>query len=292
MSMVDNAKMARKLGYLEIPDDTLVGIENALNLPPEQVVLMCTGSQGEPSSIIGRLSAGTNRQFDLLPNDTIVLSSHPIPGNEETISKTINRLLRRGANVIYDSIAPVHVSGHASQEEQKLMLNLVRPKYFMPMHGELRQLHRHAWLAQQMGIPPENIIVVENGNIVELENGQVCIGERIPGGYIFVEGGSIGEADPDVMREREQLARSGIFVVNLSVDKYSNRLLDEPEIITRGFVSSEDAETLVPAVRQRVVDVIHNGGLDMQKDIMDVVRTFLYNETRRKPMVFVTLTKV
>jgi len=291
-SMVDNAKMARNLGYLEVPDETLVTVDAALKLPPEQVVLMCTGSQGEPSSIIGRLSAGTNRQFDLLPNDTVVLSSHPIPGNEETISKTINRMLRTGANVIYDNLAPVHVSGHASQEEQKLMLNLVRPKYFMPIHGELRQLKRHAWLAGQMGIPADNIIVVENGQIVELEAGKLALGERIPGGYIVVEGAAIGEADPDVMREREQLARSGIVIVNLSIDKYSNRLLDNPEIITRGFVSSEDAEDLLPLVRKRVVDVIHNGGLDMQKDIVDVVRTFIFNETRRKPMVFVTLTKV
>lgn len=291
-SMVDNAKMARKLGYLLVPDETLVTIDAALKLPPEQVVLMCTGSQGEPSSIIGRLSAGTNRQFDLLPTDTVVLSSHPIPGNEESISKTINRMLRLGANVIYDSLAPVHVSGHASQEEQKLMLNLVRPKYFMPIHGELRQLKRHAWLAGQMGIPQENIIVVENGQVVELEDGKLSLGERIPGGYVVVEGGSIGDADPDVMREREQLARSGILIVNLGIDKYSNRLLDNPEIITRGFVSNEDAETLIPLVQKRVIDVIHNGGLDMQKDIVDVVKTFIYNETRRKPMVFVTLTKV
>lgn len=291
-SMVDNARMARKLGYLLVPDDTLVTVETALKLPPEQVVLMCTGSQGEPSSIIGRLSTGTNRQFDLQPTDTVVLSSHPIPGNEETISKTINRMLRIGANVIYDSIAPVHVSGHASQEEQKLMLNLVRPKYFMPIHGELRQLKRHAWLAEQMGMPKENIVVVENGQVVELEDGKLTVGERIPGGYVFVEGGAIGDADPDVMREREQLARSGIFIVNLSIDKFTNRLLENPEIITRGFVSNEDAETLIPLVRKRVIDVIHNGGLDMQKDIVDVVKTFLYNETRRKPMVFVTLTKV
>ncbi len=292
MSMVDNAKMARKLGYLEVPDDTLVTIDAALKLPPNQVVLMCTGSQGEPSSIIGRLSAGTNRQFDLLPSDTVVLSSHPIPGNEETISKTINRMLRIGANVIYDNLAPVHVSGHASQEEQKLMLNLVRPKYFMPIHGELRQLKRHAWLAEQMGIPKEKIVVIENGQIVELEDGILSLGERIPGGYVVVEGSSIGDADPDVMREREQLARSGIVIVNLGIDKYSNRLLENPEIITRGFISNEDAEDILPLVRKRVVDVIHNGGLDMQKDIVNVVKTFIYNETRRKPMVFVTLTKV
>ncbi len=291
MSMVDNAKMARNLGYLVVPDETLITVELALNLRPDQVVLMCTGSQGEPSSIIGRLSAGTNRQFDLLPNDTVVLSSHPIPGNEEVISKTINRMMRSGANVIYDALAPVHVSGHASQEEQKLMLNLVRPKHFMPMHGELRQLKRHAWLAEQVGIASDNIIIVENGQIIELQDGKIKLGERIPGGYVIVEGGSIGEADPDVMREREQLARSGIFVVNLSMDKYSNRLLDDPEIITRGFVSSEDGETLIPAVRKRVVDVIHGGGMSVQKDIVDVVRTFIFNETKRRPMVFVTITK-
>ncbi|MCX6080367.1 MAG: ribonuclease J [Chloroflexi bacterium] len=292
MSMVDNAKMARKLGYLVVPDETLIPIDIALNLPPEQVVLMCTGSQGEPSSIIGRLSAGTNRQFDLLPNDTVILSSHPIPGNEEAVSKTINRMLRVGANVIYDNTAPVHVSGHASQEEQKLMINLVRPKYFMPMHGELRQLRRHASLAEEIGISRDRIIVAENGQIVELENGELNLGERIPGGYVIVEGASIGDADPDVMREREQLARSGIFVVNLSIDKYSNRLLDDPEIITRGFVSAEDAGVLVPAVRKRVVDVIHSGGMSVERDIVDVVRTFIFNETKRRPMVFVTMTKV
>ena len=273
-SMVENAKMARKLGYLMVPDETVVPIENALKLPPKQVVIMCTGSQGEPSSIIGRLSAGTNRQFDLLPSDTIILSSHPIPGNEEVISRTINRLLRRGANVIYDALAPVHVSGHASQEEQKLMLNLVRPKNFIPAHGELRQLKRHAWLAEQVGIPAENIFVVENGQIVELENGKIRLGERIPGGYVVVEGSTISDADPDVIREREQLAHSGIFVINLSIDKHTNRLIEDPEIITRGFVSADDVETLVPAIRKRVKDVVQNVGVRVEKDIEAVVRTF------------------
>ncbi len=291
-SMVDNAKMARKLGYLKVPDDTLVAIDNALNLPDGQVVLMCTGSQGEPSSIIGRLSAGTNRQFDLKPGDTVVLSSHPIPGNEEAVSKTINRMLRIGANVIYDSIASVHVSGHASQEEQKLMLNLVRPKYFIPIHGELRQLMRHAELARQVGIPNERVFVAENGQVIEMIDGVVQLGERIPGGYVFVEGGTVGEMDRALLKEREQLARSGIMLVNLGIDKYSNRLLEEPEIITRGFVSAEEAETLIPAVRKRVVDVIHNGGFNVEKDIVDVVRSFVFNETKRRPLVFVTMTKV
>lgn len=292
MSMVDNAKMARTLGYLVVPDATVVPIETALKLPPEQVVIMCTGSQGEPSSIIGRLSAGTNRLFDMLANDTVILSSHPIPGNEEGVSKTINRMLRMGANVIDDSQAPVHVSGHASQEEQKLMLSLVRPKNFIPAHGELRQLKRHAWLAEQVGIPSANINVIENGQVVILENGKVSLGERIPGGYVIVEGSNISDADPDVLREREQLSRSGILVINLSIDKRSNRLIEDPEVITRGFVSADDVETLVPAIRKRVKDVIHNVGMRVERDILDVVRTFIFDETKRRPMVFVTMTKV
>jgi len=290
-SMVDNAKIARKLGYLEISDETLVPLEQALNMDPKQVVLMCTGSQGEPSSIIGRLSAGTNRQFDLKPNDTVVLSSHPIPGNEESVSRAINRMLRRGANVIYDAIAPIHVSGHASQEEQKLLFNLVKPKNFIPIHGELRMLKRHAYLAKQVGIPEENIVIVENGNVVELEDGKLHRGERIPGGYVFVDGQSIGDIDHGVMREREKLARSGIFLIDLNVDKYSGRLLGEPEILTRGFLSPDDAQELLPGVRNRIMDIVNGGGLDAEKDIASAVKSYLYNETKRRPMVFVTLSK-
>lgn len=290
-SMVDNAKIARKLGYLEIPEETLVPLEQALNMDPKKVVLMCTGSQGEPSSIIGRLSAGTNRQFELKEGDTVVLSSHPIPGNEENISRAINRMLRRGANVIYDALAPIHVSGHASQEEQKLLLNMVKPKNFIPIHGELRMLKQHAYLAEQVGVPTENILVVENGEVVELANGKLSKGERIPGGYVFVDGQSIGDIDHGVMREREKLARSGIFLIDLNVDKYSGRLLGEPEILTRGFLSPDDAEELLPEVRHRIMDIVNGGGLDAEKDIASAVKSFLYNETKRRPMVFVTLSK-
>jgi ribonuclease J len=291
MSMVDNAKMARKLGYLIVPDESLVTIEQALNLPAEQIVLMCTGSQGEPSSIVGRLGMGTNRHFDLLPGDTVVLSSHPIPGNEEIISKMLNRLLRRGANVIYDAVASVHVSGHASQEEQKLLINLVKPKHFMPIHGELRQLTRHAALARQVGIPDDKIVVVENGQVVELQDGELRLAERVPGGYVFVEGGSIGDVDTDVMREREQLARGGIFLVDLSLDKRSGRLLHEPEIITRGFLTPQDAEELIPRARKKVMDLVNGGGIETEKVITDAMRSFLHNETGRRPMVFVTISR-
>lgn len=290
-SMVENAKIARDLGYLKVPDTTLVSIEQALNLPDEKVVIMCTGSQGEPSSIIGRLSTGSNRQFDVKRGDTIVLSSHPIPGNEEAVSRAINRLLRFGAEVIYDAIAPIHVSGHAAQEEQKLLLNLVRPKNFLPIHGELRMLKRHAWLAEQSGIPPENIVVAENGQTVELSGGKLKLGERIPGGYVFVDGQSIGDIDHDVMKEREQLARNGIVIIDLSVDKVKGRLLHEPEVITRGFLSPEDAERLIPEVRKRVMKVVNSGGVNSEKDIASAVRNYLYEQTKRRPMVFVTMSR-
>jgi len=260
-------------------------------LPDNKVVLMCTGSQGEPSSIIGRLSTGSNRQFDVKRGDTIVLSSHPIPGNEETISRAINRLLRLGADVIYDAIAPVHVSGHASQEEQKLLFNLVKPKHFLPIHGELRQLKRHAWLAEQVGIEPENIVVVENGQIVELANGKLTLGERIPGDYVFVNGDSIGDIDNDVMKERGQLARNGIVIIDLSVAKLTGRLLHEPEVLTRGFISPEDAERLVPEVRRRVMQVVNDGGINSEKEIASAVKSYLYDQTKRRPMVFVTLSR-
>ena len=290
-SMVDNVKIARKLGYLEIADDLLVPLEQALHMPDHNVVIMCTGSQGEPSSIVGRLSAGTNRQFDLKPGDTVVLSSHPIPGNEEAISKTINRLLRRGAKVIYDALAPVHVSGHASQEEQKLLLNLVRPKHFMPIHGELRQLIRHAEIAKQVGICEENIVVAENGQVVELSGGALRLGERIPGGYVFVDGESIGDIDHGVMREREQLARNGIVLIDLSVDKLTGRVMHEPEILTRGFLVPEDAGRLIPEVRKRVMEIVNHNGLESEKEIATAVKSYLHEETRRRPMVFVTLSK-
>jgi len=290
-SMVENAKIARNLGYLTVPDATLVPIDQALKMDDSKVVIMCTGSQGEPSSIIGRLSTGSNRQFDIQAGDTVVLSSHPIPGNEEVISRAINRLIRFGANVIYDAIAPVHVSGHAAQEEQKLLFNLVRPKHFLPIHGELHQLKHHAVLAEQMGIAPENIIVVENGQVVELTGGKLKLGERIPGGYVFVDGESIGDIDHDVMKEREQLARNGIVIVDMSVDKITGRLKHEPEVLTRGFLNPEDAERLVPEIRKRVMKVVNTSGLETEKDISASVKSYLYEQTKRRPMVFVSLSK-
>jgi ribonuclease J len=230
-SMIDNAKMARKLGYLDIPDNLLVPIDQALNLPDDEVTIMCTGSQGEPTSIVGRLSVGTNRLFDLREGDTVVLSSHPIPGNEETVYRTINRLFERGAEVIYESIAPVHVSGHASQEEMKLLIHLVQPKYFVPVHGELRQLRQQARLAQMVGIPEENIAVIQNGQVIEFMDGEMkVLNVKVPAAYVFVDGSGVGDVNPDVMREREALSRDGIVMVNLSLDR-SGHAVDRKSVV-------------------------------------------------------------
>ena len=287
-----NAKMARNLGYLDLPDDVLVSVEHALDMPPARVVLMCTGSQGEPSSILGRLSTGQNRQFDLMAGDTVVLSSHPIPGNEETVYKTINRLFARGANVIYEAIAPVHVSGHANQEEMKLLMQLVRPKYLIPIHGELRQLHQHAVLGREVGIPDECIAVVENGQVIEFRDGKMKLGERLPGGYVFVDGSGVGDVDASVMRERESLARDGFVLVNFALDRKSGRLREEPEIITRGFVHERDSSDLLDGINRLVAERVKSNVGSLEDDLKQAVRTYLYNETKRRPEVFIILTRL
>lgn len=290
-SMVENAKMARELGYLNLPDDLVINLEQALKMKPNEIVFMSTGTQGEPTSIMGRLSTGTNRQFDIQPGDTVVLSSHPIPGNEESVYRTINRLFRRGANVIYEAIAPVHVSGHASQEEMKLLLHLVKPKYFIPIHGELRHLKQHAEIARQVGIPEDHILVIENGQMVEFENGEMKLGARVPGGYIFVDGAGVGDIGPSVVREREALARDGFVLVNLTMEHGSYKLLEEPEIITRGFIYARNGDDLLSATRQLIKEAVNAAESNLQEDLEQIIKSFLFNKTRRRPMVFVSVSR-
>ncbi|MBZ0303531.1 MAG: ribonuclease J, partial [Anaerolineae bacterium] len=235
-SMTENVKMARKMGILDIDDDLLVELHRINNYPPHKIVVMVTGTQGEPSAVLGRLAIGQHRHLDIMADDTIVISAHAIPGNEEMVYRTINRLFQRGANVIYDPIAPVHVSGHARQEEMKLMLNLTRPRFFLPVHGELRHLREHAKLAVQSGVAQENTFVVENGFTLIVNKYGVRIGDRVPGGYVFVDGSGVGDIGRAVIRDREILARDGFLIVVINVDKKTGAILDEPEIISRGFI--------------------------------------------------------
>jgi ribonuclease J len=224
------------------------------------------------------------------------MSSHPIPGNEEGVSRTINRLIQRGANVIYDPIEQVHVSGHASQEEQKLLLSLVRPKYFIPVHGELRQLTQHARLAEQIGLRPENIAVVENGTPLIFDHtGKMTLGERVPGGYVFVDGSRVGDIGPAVMKDREVLARDGVVIVNLVYDRGRHTFVREPEIVSRGFVFTREAEELFRAARQTIRQTVaENGNANGRKAelVQAALGQLFYTETRRKPAIFVFVNEV
>jgi ribonuclease J len=291
-SMVENARMAQKLGYLVVPDGLIVSADEALHMPAHKVAIMTTGTQGEPSSILGRLSTGRNRQFDLKEGDTVVLSSHPIPGNEEMVHRTINRLFQRGANVIYDPIASVHVSGHASAEEMKLLIHLVKPEHFVPIHGELRHLNQHAAIAREVGVKPENIVVVENGTVLEFENGHMSVGERVPGGYVFVDGTGVGDIGPAVMREREALARDGFVLVNLKRDRKTGQIVGKLEIISKGFVFVRDAEELMAAAREKIVAVAAKANGNLSQKVEDALADYFYNEMKRRPMVFAIVNEV
>lgn len=290
-SMVDNAKIARKLKYLNVSDDLIIPVEQALNMPKSKVVIMCTGSQGEPTSILGRLAVGKNRQFDVIPGDTIVLSSHPIPGNEESVSRTINKLFDRGANVIYEAIAPVHVSGHASQEEMKLLLHLTKPKFFIPIHGELKHLKQHARIAQEVGISEDNIAVALNGQTLELAPHRIKRGNNVSASYIFVDGSNVGDISPDIMREREMMSQEGVVVINLVLTKDGD-IVSTPNITTSGFLMSKDEEELISLTRTKIEDAVLYANGHLQKDVEKAVRNVIYSETRRKPLVVVSVSEL
>ena len=290
LSMTENVRIAKELGYINFEDDLEVPLETALQLPDEKVLLLVTGSQGEPTSILGRLANGSNKRFDIKPGDTVVLSSHPIPGNEEVVSRAINRLLEQGADVVYEALAPVHVSGHASQEELKLMLHLVRPRYLIPIHGELRMLKQHARLGIEVGMDERQIAIVENGRVIEFAHGEMSLGERIPGGYVFVDGSGVGDVDRSVMREREMLSQDGIVLLNLVIDQRSGDLKDI-EIISRGFMTSTESEELFNDLQARIGKLAKHANGRLQQDVLKLAKSYLYEETKRRPVVFVNVSR-
>jgi ribonuclease J len=293
-TMLDNARMAMRLGYLNIPQEMMMALDDVRSQPANKTVIMVTGAQGEPSAVLSRLANGKYNVFNVEPDDTIVLSSHPIPGNEESVSRTINRLIQRGANVVYDPIEQVHVSGHASQEEQKLLLNMVRPKNFVPVHGELRQLTQHSRLAQELGIPYENIAVVENGSTINFDaKGKMSIGERIPGGYVFVDGSRVGDVGPTVMKEREILARDGIVVVSALYDRARKQFINEPHLTTKGFVHEPQAKDILDGARQLVRKiVVQNSNGRLNEELYDALGKYFNTETRSRPQVFVSVNEI
>ena len=287
-TMIDNTKMARKLGYLHIPEGLLVTLGEIKNMPARETVIIATGTQGEPTAVLSRLAVGQHPSLRIQEGDTVLLSSHTIPGNEETIHRVINRLFQKGANVYYDKVAPVHVSGHASQEEQKLLINMLQPRYFVPIHGELRHLKQHGKIAREMGIPEENIGVVENGYVLTIDE-QLEIGERVPGGYVFVDGARVGEIGPAVMHEREEISQSGFVTVVVSYNRRSGRPLGRPRIVTRGFIYLPDADDLLAEAEGVALSAATaepgTPAWEVEDRIESALFGFLSHETKRRPVV-------
>ncbi len=297
-SMVNNVQMASELGYLNVPQGMLIRPEDINKYRPDQVVIICTGSQGEPTSALTRIANQDHRLIRIQPGDTIILSATPVPGNEKSVNRTINNLFRQGAEVHYQAIANVHVSGHGAKEELKLMLSLIRPKFFVPVHGEYRQLVLHAKLAYSLGIPEDHIVVAEDGDIIEISNEAIKLTDHVMSGNVFVDGLSVGDVGQIVLRDRKALSQDGILMAILTVDKETGQPIGGPDIVSRGFVYMRDSEELLDSAKNRVLESFiglngHSSDWSFIKDkIRHTLSDFLYEKTRRRPMVLPIVVEV
>ena len=288
-SMMESTAIARELGYLRMPEGLEIELAAVDSVPPERVVVIATGSQGEPESALARMAAGRYKLLKIEQGDTVVHSAQIIPGNEEMAHRTINKLLQRGAEVLYGEVAAVHVSGHASQEEQKLLLSLLKPRYFIPVHGELRMLHAHARTALRLGMPYENIFAVENGYTIEIDEREARVTERVPGGYVFVDGATVGEIGPAVMREREALGCDGVVVAAVAMDG-NGRCEGLPEISTRGFVFVRESAELLAGAQRKAAEVLSRlpatgDRAGVEACLKKALEAYFYAETKRHPMI-------
>lgn len=291
-SMVNVVNIANDLGYLTIPDGTLINTDEIDKFPPNKVTILTTGSQGEPMSALTRMAMGEHKKINICSGDTIIISATPIPGNEKLVARTIDYLFRQGANVVYESVSGVHVSGHASQEELKLMLNLVRPKFFIPVHGEYRHLIRHAELAREMGIPARNVFIAENGHILQFNSNKGGHAGKATAGKVLVDGLGVGDVGNIVLRDRKQLSQDGILIIVVTIEKKSGKVLSGPDIVSRGFVYVRESEDLIEEAKQRVQVALAK--CEEQKttewsviknSVRDTLGKFLYEKTRRRPMI-------
>ncbi len=297
-SMEQNTRIAVELGYLKYDSDQLVPKDRLRDIPDDKLVIATTGAQGEPMAGLARMANRDHRFVEIQPGDTVIVSASPIPGNEESVGRTIDNLFKVGANVYYHTIKRAHVSGHASQEELKLMLALTKPKSFIPIHGEFRMLVQHGRLAAEVGVSPDNIFIIENGQSIEfLPDGSARRGQRVEAGYVFVDGLSVGEVGDIVLRDRRALANDGMFLVVITVDKQTGNLVGRPEIVTRGFVADVDERMLEGAI-QRITRSIENPGDHISEitllkaQIKDGLSQYLYERTKRRPMVFPVVVEV
>ena len=289
-SMVNIIQVAQELGYLNVPDKTLIEIDQLKNYPPEKTVLITTGSQGESMAALSRMAADVHKKVTIMPGDTIIFSSNPIPGNEKSVSKVINELTAKGANVIFQD---AHVSGHACQEELKLIYSLVKPKYAIPVHGEYRHLKANAGIAKMLGIPKENIFILKSGNVLELSDKEAKVVDNVHTGEILVDGLGVGDVGNIVLRDRQHLAEDGIMIVVLTLEKGSNQLLAGPDIVSRGFVYVRESESLMEEARKVLTEAVedcltHQRNADWSKIklvIRDTMNDFIWKRTKRRPMI-------
>ncbi|MFZ2486514.1 MAG: ribonuclease J [Anaerolineae bacterium] len=292
-SMHQYVKIARKLNHLEVPRGVLIDLDKIDGVTPDKLVIITTGAQGQPEAGLSRIASGRHREIEIIPGDTVVLSSNPIPGNEQVVSAMINRLIRRGAEVIYPPLANVHVSGHASQEEMKLLLALTKPEYFIPVHGELRHLHAHARLAREMGIPEDYILTVENGTVLEFDEAGAMVGERLPGGYVFVAGSSVGDVGPSVLRDRESLSSNGVVSVAFKWNYTLREIVGTPEITSRGFVYEREAGDLMTGALERITQALREtnrvGKRGLDEAVKEALGRYFYDRVGRRPMVITAI---
>ncbi len=298
-SMVNVVSISLEMGYLKVPDGVLIDIDEIRNYTNDKVVVVCTGSQGEPMSALTRMSMGDNRKVQIVPGDTVIISATPIPGNEKLVSNTINHLYMLGAEVIYEKANGVHVSGHASQEELKIMHNLVRPKFFMPVHGEYRHLMKHAKIAESLGMDKKNILLTENGSVVELTKDKIAVTGKVTSGIVLIDGLGVGDVGNIVLRDRRQLSQDGIMIVVLGIDKANNEITAGPDIVSRGFVYVREAEILMDEAKERVQAALDKCEENNTREwsaiksaIRDALGRFLFEKTRRRPMILPIILEV
>ena len=298
-SMVNNTAMAQELGYMHIPEGTLISVDELNQYPPEQVVLITTGSQGEPLSALSRMASCSHRQVRVGPGDFIIISANPIPGNEKSVTKIVNGLLLLGAEVIYESMYDVHVSGHACQEEQKLMLTLTKPKYFLPVHGEYKQLKKHALTAASLGIPTSNILIAENGSNVILSQDEMKLGEPVTAGAVMVDGLGVGDVGNVVLRDRKHLSEDGLVIIVATVDSKTGKVLAGPDLVSRGFVYVRENESLMDGAQsivenalERCVDEHVRDWNSVKTRVREALSSYIYRRTKRSPMILPILMEV
>jgi ribonuclease J len=298
-SMINNVGIASDLGYLKIPKGTLIELSEAKKLPPNRVLIMSTGSQGEPMSALSRMAGKTHKQVEIETGDTVIISANPVPGNERSVSRIIDLLFKAGAEVYYKSVADVHVSGHAAQEELKMMLNITKPRYFIPIHGEYRHLKYHALLAERVGIKRKNILVSENGAVIEFTRSGVKHDQRVPGGMTFVDGLGVGDIGNLVIRDRKLLAQDGICMAIATINTHTRQLIGRPDIVSRGFVHMKESADLIEEAKDRVGKAVEAelavGVMDLgliKNEVRSALSRFFNERTKRRPVIIPVIVEI